>query len=71
MRAGAGAARPEGTCDFAVMRSAGGMEGTLWGGPMTVGGTPHYTAHVTWPRRQAAHVISTQRDGKAGRSDDC
>jgi len=40
------------------------MEGTLWGGPMTGAGTPHYTAHVTWTRRPAARV--TVRSGMFG-----
>jgi hypothetical protein len=32
----------------------------LAGGTWT--GMQHYNAHVTWPRRRAAHVISRQRD---------
>jgi len=39
----------------------------LAGGPRTE--MQHYTAHVTWPRRRAARVISTQRDVSV-RSDD-
>ena len=30
----------------------------------------HYPAHVTWPRRRAARVISTQWGGEVGRSVD-
>jgi len=38
------------------------------GGPMTVAGTPHYTAHVTWTRRTSSSRDSRQRDAWAVRS---
>ena len=49
-----------------VMRSGGGMEGTLWGKPMTGAGTPHYTAHVTWTRRRAARVTACRDVSRCG-----
>jgi hypothetical protein len=62
-----GGCLPKGTCDCAVMRSGGGHGGDPLGeDPCAAsvgrndrsGCTPHYTAHVTWPRRRAAHVTA-------------
>jgi hypothetical protein len=56
------------TCREAV-RPEGSIK-TFLTNSRTSGAFIHYAVHVTWPRRPAAYVISTQQDGKAGRSDD-
>jgi hypothetical protein len=69
-----GAACRRGLVTAAGNSAEGIPRGNIRGGRDPLAGGPrtemqHYTAHVTWPRRRAARVISTQRDFSV-RSDD-